>query len=337
MPISHLRRAPDRYCAARHTTRYARVSRLIPLAEWDVHYEAIAAIEALKQERNAIVLAHNYQRPEVFHGVADFQGDSLALARHAASSNAAVIVMCGVHFRAESAKLLAPDKIVLLPDLAAGCSLAESISAADVRELRARHPGVPVVCYVNTSAAVKAECDSCCTSANAIEVVESFGAAEVILVPDQYLASHVAAHTTVRIISWPGRCEVHERFTASDIAEYRHATGAYVLAHPECRPDVQLAADYVGSTSGMIAELAERRPRRAALITECSMSDNVCSAFPETEFLRPCNLCPHMQRIGLGGIRASLETLQPQIHVSPEVAQGARRATRRMLEPGRRP
>jgi quinolinate synthase len=331
MPLTSALPDSGFYDEARHARRHERVARTIPRAEWDVHYETIAAIEALKRGRNAIVLAHNYQRAEIFHGVADFQGDSLALARHAAWSDASVVVMCGVHFMAETAKLLAPDKTVLLPDLGAGCSLAESIGAEDVRALRARHPDAPAVCYVNTSAAVKAECDVCCTSANAIEVVESFGAPEVIFVPDQYLAMHVAAHTSVRIIGWPGRCEVHEQFTAGDIREYRGMTGAFVLAHPECPREVQLAADYVGSTSGMIAALERRRPQRAVLITECSMSDNVCGAFPETEFVRPCNLCPHMQRITLEGIRASLEKLAPQIHVPADVADAARRATWRML------
>jgi quinolinate synthase len=306
----------------------------MPTAEWDAHYELISAIEALKRTRDAIVLAHNYQRPEIFHGVADFQGDSLALARHAATSNAAVIVMCGVRFMAEAAKLLAPDKIVLLPDPLANCSLADSITAEDVRALRARHPGVPVVCYVNTSAAVKAECDSCCTSANAVQIVEGLGAPEVIFVPDEHLAAHVAAHTHVRIISWQGRCEVHERFNGPEVHEYRNTTGAFVLAHPECSMEVQAAADYVGSTAGMISALENERPPRAVLITECSMSDNICGAFPEIEFLRPCNLCPHMQRITLPKILASLEHMAPAIHIPADVADGARRAAWRMLQLG---
>lgn len=319
-----------RYTAARHDQRYSRVARFMPKGEWDAYYDLVAGIERLKHERDAIVLAHNYMRPEIFHGVADFQGDSLA--RQAAGSSASVIVMGGVRFMAESAKLLSPEKTVLLPDSGAGCSLADSITASDVRLLRALHPGVPVVCYVNTSAAVKAECDSCCTSANAVEVVESMGAPEVILVPDEYLAAHVAARTSVRILSWKGRCEVHERFTAPEIREYQRATGAFVLAHPECSPDVQSAADYVGSTSGMIAVLERQRPARAVLITECSMSDNVCGAFPATQFLRPCNLCPHMQRITLGNIKTSLEHMAPEVHVPAGIAEAARRATRRMLE-----
>jgi len=323
------------YDAAEHARRYARVARLMPAAEWELHFEAVAAIEALKRERNAVVLAHNYQRPEVFHGIADFQGDSLELARQAAQSTADVIVMCGVRFMAETAKLLAPARTVLLPDLEAGCSLAESITPEDIRALRRQHPGVPVVCYVNTSAAVKAECDVCCTSSNALRVVESLGVPEVIFVPDEYLAAHVAAHTKVRIIPWQGHCEVHERFTGQEVREFRDAAQVYVLAHPECPRDVQEAADFVGSTSGMIAALGRAQPARAVLITECSMADNISGAFPHIDFLRPCNLCPHMQRITLPAVRASLERLAPAIEVPADVAAGARRAVERMLELGR--
>lgn len=324
------------YDPSQHAHRYSRVSRLMPVAEWDAHYELVAAIEALKRKRNAVVLAHNYQRPEIFHGVADVQGDSFTLARWAAHSEADVIVLCGVHFMAETAKLLAPDKKVLLPDAQAGCSLADSITAQDVLALRARHPHAPVVCYVNTSAAVKAVCDVCCTSANAVEVVEDLGTDEVIFVPDEYLAAHVAAHTNVRIIPWQGRCEVHERFTGEEVRDYRRMTNSFVLAHPECSRDVQLAADFVGSTSGMIEALRQRRPARAMLITECSMSDNVCNEFPETEFARPCNLCPHMQRITLANIRDCLESLAPEICVPPDLAASARRSVQRMLEIDRR-
>lgn len=320
------------YDRAEHARRYARVQRLMPVAEWNALYEDIAEIEALKFKRNAIVLAHNYQRPEIFHGVADVQGDSLALARHASASSADVIVMCGVRFMAETARLLAPDRLVLLPDPQAGCSLADSISAAEVRALRARRPGAPVVCYINTSAEVKAECDACCTSANAVKVVESMRAREVILIPDEYLAAYVSARTSVRIISWNGRCEVHERFTADQINEYRRTTQAFVLAHPECAPEVQQVADYVGSTSGMIAALEKRRPERAVLITECSMSDNVTSAFPQTQFLRPCNLCSHMQRITLANIQACLENLAPAVEMPRAVADRARRTVERMLD-----
>ena len=323
------------YDIAEHARRHARVARLMPAAEWDVHYELVGAIEALKRERNAVVLAHNYQRPEIFHGVADFVGDSLELARKAAQSEADVIVMCGVRFMAKTAKLLSPQRTVLLPDLEAGCSLADSITPGDVRALRRGHPGVPVVCYVNTSAAVKNECDACCTSSNAQLVVESFGVPEVILVPDEYLAAHVASRTHVRVIPWGGHCEVHERFTGAEVREFRESARAYVLAHPECPRDVQEAADFVGSTSGMIAALEQARPERAVLITECSMADNIAGAFPGTDFLRPCNLCPHMQRITLAGVRASLEHLAPAIEVPEEIAAGARRAVQRMLDASR--
>jgi quinolinate synthase len=325
-------RAPARYDRAAHARRYAEVARLMPQYEWDVHFEELAIIQSLKHERNAIVLAHNYQRPEVFHGIADVQGDSLALARAAATSDADVIVMCGVRFMAETAKLLAPDRTVLLPDDTAGCSLADSISPADIRALRERYPGRPVVCYVNTSAAVKAECDACCTSANVVRIVEGFGSEEVILVPDEYLAAYAARHARVRIVSWRGRCEVHERFTGDEVREYRGATGAYVLAHPECPVDVQAAADYVGSTAGMIRALQREQPERAMLITECSMSDNISSAFPRTQFLRPCNLCPHMQLNTLAKVRRCLEEMSPQVTVPRDIAQRAARAVRRMID-----
>jgi quinolinate synthase len=311
---------------------YGRPRGAIWEAEWLLFEPLIADIGRLKIARKAIILAHNYQTPDIFHGVADIQGDSLALAREAADSDAEVIVVCGVRFMAETAKLLNPHRTVLLPDAQAGCSLAEAIGPGDVRELRRRHPGVPVVCYVNTSAAVKAECDVCCTSANAVSVVDSLGAERVILLPDEYLARYVASQTEVDIISWHGHCEVHTRFKASDVAEYRALTGAYVLAHPECPDDVQRAADYVGSTSGMIAELAARRPGSALLLTECSMSDNVAAVHPEIHFLRPCHLCPHMKRITLAKIRECLERLRPQVEVPGEVAVKAQRAVLRMLE-----
>ncbi len=320
------------YTANEHKRRYERVAQIMPEAEWDASFELIESIERLKSERNAIVLAHNYQRPEIYHGVADLHGDSLALARRAATCDADVIVMCGVRFMAETGKLLSPNKTVLLPAADAGCSLADSITAEDVRALRRQHPGVPVVCYVNTSAAVKAECDVCCTSANAVEIVESLGTPAVIFVPDEYLANYVAARTSVRIIPWRGRCEVHERFTGEQIASYRNDTRAYVLAHPECPPEVQRAADYVGSTSGMIAKLSERRPDRAVLITECSMASNICAEFPETKFIQPCNLCPHMQRITLRGIEHALRNLQPAIELPQSVAYAASVCVRRMVD-----
>jgi len=316
---------------------YQRVRSVIPEVEWPVHAPYVAAINRLKRERGAVILAHNYQTPEIFHGVADLVGDSLALARQAAETDAEVIVLCGVHFMAETAKILSPAKTVLIPDARAGCSLAESITAEDVRLLRQRYPGAPVVTYVNTSAAVKAESDVCCTSANAAAVVESLGAERVIFLPDEYLGRHVARQTEVEVILWRGRCEVHERFTAAEIRDFRRRfDGITVLAHPECPPEVLAEADFVGSTSAMIRHVAEARPRRVVMVTECSMSDNVAVEHPDVEFIRPCNLCPHMKRITLPKILRSLETMTERVEVEPEVAARARRAVERMLAVGRR-
>jgi quinolinate synthase len=313
-----------------------RVRRVVPEMEWPVHAPFVDAIREWKRERNAVILAHNYQTPEIFHGVADLTGDSLALAQMAAKTDAEVIVMAGVHFMAETAKILSPEKTVLMPDLEAGCSLAESITAADVRLLRERYPAAPVVTYVNTSAAVKAESDVCCTSANAVEVVESLRTDRVIFLPDEYLGRYVASKTKTEIILWMGHCEVHERFTGEEIEAYRRQhPGIAVLAHPECPPDVLAASDFVGSTSGLIRHVEEHRPRRAVLITECSMSDNVAVQFPEVEFVRPCNLCPHMKRITLPNILRSLREMEHRVDVEPEVAERARGAVERMLAVGR--
>jgi quinolinate synthase len=316
--------------------RYAKVSQLIPEIEWTVHAPLILEIERLKRERGAVILAHNYQTVEIFHGVADLTGDSLALARQAAETDADVIVMCGVHFMAETAKVLNPGKTVLIPDLEAGCSLAESITAEDVRRLKRRYPGVPVVTYVNTTAEVKAETDVCCTSANAVEVVESLGSDRVIFLPDEYLGKWVASQTDVEVILWQGHCEVHERFTPDDIEVFRRQwPGVKVLAHPECDLPVLEAADMVGSTAGMIRWVADTRPERVAMITECSMSDNVAAEFPDIDFVRPCNVCPHMKRITLAAIAASLRELRYPVEVDPAIADRARRAVERMLEVGR--
>jgi quinolinate synthase len=312
---------------------YARVSRTVTRAEWELYAPYIARIAALKTERNAVVLAHHYQTSEIYRCVADVVGDSLTLAKAAAETDADVIVMCGVHFMAETAKLLNPEKVVLLPDLAAGCSLAESITAADVRALRAAHPGAPVVTYVNTSAEVKAESDVCCTSANAVAVVESLDVPKVIFLPDEYLGAFVASKTNVEIVTWKGHCEVHERFSGTEIAELREMhPEIVVLAHPECPPDVLAVADFVGSTTAMLGYVKEKRPVRVAMITECSMAGNLVDAFPEIEFTQPCNLCPHMQRITLPKILRSLEEMAPQIDIDPLVAGRARRAVERMTE-----
>ena len=322
--------------AARTAAVYDRVRAVIPPVEWPVHAPYVDAIRRLKEHRGAVVLAHNYQTPEIFHGVADLCGDSLALAQQAAETDADVIVVCGVHFMAETAKILSPGRTVLIPDLEAGCSLASSITAADVQLLRERYPGAPVVTYVNTSADVKAASDICCTSSNAVEIVESLGAERVIFLPDEYLGRYVASRTDVEVVLWRGHCEVHERFRAEDLRGYRASyPGVQIYAHPECPPDVLAEADYVGSTAGLLRQVEAARPQRVVLVTECSMSDNVAVAHPEVEFIRPCNLCPHMKRITLPGILASLERMQHEVTVAPAVADRARRAVERMLEVGR--
>lgn len=318
---------------ARTAPLYDRVKTVIPSIEWPGFAEDIDAILALKRKRDAVILAHNYQTPEIFHCVADIVGDSLALAREAMKVDAGVIVLAGVHFMAETAKLLNPGKRVLIPDLDAGCSLAASITAADVRLLRQRYPGVPVVTYVNTSAAVKAESDICCTSGNARRIVESLGVPKVIMLPDEYLAQNIAAETGVEIVTWAGHCEVHERFTAQDIRQLRAGhPGIVVLAHPECPPEVVGESDFTGSTAAMIDYVDAKRPARVVLVTECSMSDNVAVQHPEVEFIRPCNLCPHMKQITLPKIRRTLETMRHEVTIDPAVAQPARRAVERMLE-----
>jgi len=322
--------------ARRTADAYARMARVMPEIEWPVHAPYVDAIREWKAKRNAVVLAHNYQTPEIFHGVADITGDSLALAQKAAETDADVIVMAGVHFMAETAKILSPEKTVLIPDTAAGCSLASSITAADVRLLRERYPDSPVVTYVNTSAEVKAESDVCCTSANAVEVVESLGVPRVIFLPDEYLGRYVASQTKTEIVLWQGHCEVHERFTGAEVEGFRKQhPDVTVLAHPECPPDVLAAADYVGSTAGMVRHLESARPSRVVLVTECSMSDNVAVHFPKTEFVRPCNLCPHMKRITLPKILHALQAMEHRVEVEPAVAERARRAVERMLAVGR--
>ncbi len=317
---------------ARTAPLYERVKSVIPPMEWPAFAGDIDAILALKRQRNAVILAHNYQTPEIFHCVADIVGDSLALAREAMTVEAAVIVLAGVHFMAETAKLLNPAKTVLIPDAAAGCSLASSITPADVRLLRQRYPGVPIVTYVNTSAAVKAQSDICCTSGNAKKIVESLGVDRVIMLPDEYLAQNIAAQTGVEIIAWTGHCEVHERFTAAEIRLLREQhPGVVVLAHPECPPEVVAEADFAGSTAAMIEYVGAEKPARVVMVTECSMSDNVAADHPDIEFVRPCNLCPHMKRITLPKIRRALETLTHEVTIDPAVATGARRAVERML------
>ncbi len=315
---------------------YAKVANFIPKMEWHAYAPVIAEINRLKREKDAVILAHNYMTPEIFHGVGDFVGDSLALAREAARTDAKVIVQAGVHFMAETSKILSPEKTVLIPSLEAGCSLASSITGADVRLLKQKYPGLPVVSYVNTSAEVKAESDICCTSGNAVRVVETiardFGTNTVIMIPDKYLARNVAAQTGVKVITWEGSCEVHERFTAQEIRGYRAAhPGITVLAHPECPPEVVAEADFAGSTAAMIRYVGDKKPKRVVMVTECSMSDNVAVEYPETEFVRPCNLCPHMKRITLDGILHSLQTMTIEVIVPADIAARAKAPIDRML------
>ncbi len=311
---------------------YARVQHVITPMEWPHYAPLIKSINELKKERQAVILAHNYMTPEIFHCVADFKGDSLQLAKEAARTGAKVIVQAGVHFMAETSKLLSPDKTVLIPDLRAGCSLAASITADDVRMLREAYPGVPIVTYVNTSAAVKAECDITCTSSNAVQVVESLNAPRVLCIPDQYLAKWVQSQTKVEIITWKGACEVHERFTGAELdAMRKDDPGLKIIAHPECPPDVIAVADFTGSTSKMIGWVMDKRPKKVMLVTECSMASNVAIEAPDVEFIRPCNLCPHMKRISLENIYESLVHLQHEVTVDPDVAARARRAVERMV------
>ncbi|MDX2276201.1 MAG: quinolinate synthase NadA [Hyphomonadaceae bacterium] len=315
---------------------YEKVKHVVPAIEWPAYAPLIAAINELKRQKNAVILAHNYMTPEIFHCVGDFRGDSLQLAREAAETDAEVIVQAGVHFMAETSKILAPEKTVLIPDLRAGCSLAASITGADVRLIKERFPGVPVVTYVNTSADVKAESDITCTSSNAAAVVEwaarEWNTDRVILIPDEFLAKNVAAQTGIKIISWHGRCEVHERFTAEDVAELREAhPGIIVLAHPECPPDVMAAADFAGSTAALQNYVLEKQPGKVVLLTECSMSDNVAAMAPNVDFVRPCNLCPHMKRITLEAIYDALRDMKHEVLIPEDVRIRAKRAIDAML------
>ena len=315
---------------------YQKISRAIPEIEWSTYAPYIFKINQLKKKKNAVILAHNYQTPEIYHGVSDFSADSLALAIEAAKTKADIIVMCGVHFMAETAKLMSPEKKVLLPDMRAGCSLSSSITGADVRKLKKENPGVPVVSYVNTSADVKAETDVCCTSANAVKIVNSLNVKKVIFLPDDYLAKYVASQTDVEIISWKGTCEVHEKFNDTEINEIRkNNPGIKVIAHPECPPDVIKASDFAGSTSGMIKYVKDNQPNKVMMVTECSMSDNVQVDNPNVQFIRPCNLCPHMKRITLPKILDCLENETNEITMSNETIEKARKSVERMAEIGR--
>ncbi len=315
---------------------YSKISKSIPEAEWKIHAPIIDKINKLKKEKNTIILAHNYQTPEIYHGVADISADSLALAIEAAKTSANKIIMCGVHFMAETAKLMSPNKKVFLPDMSAGCSLSSSITGSDVRLLKQKYPGVPVVSYVNTSADVKAETDVCCTSANAVKVVESLNVEKVIFLPDKYLADYVAKNTKVKIISWEGTCVVHEQFTRKEIEEIKSQNpGIKIIAHPECPPDVIAASDFAGSTSGMIDYVKNKQPKKVMLVTECSMSDNVEADNPDVSFIKPCNLCPYMKKINLKKILDCLENETNEIILDSKTIEAARKSVIRMTEIGR--
>ena len=333
LPRPNLEWTPEVEAATAHL--YERVAKVMPPVEWPFHAPYVKAINELKRERNAVILAHNYQTPEIYHCVADYVGDSLQLAKLAAASPADVIVQGGVHFMAETSKILSPEKTVLIPDSEAGCSLAASITGADVRALRVEYPGVPIVAYVNTSAEVKAEVDICCTSSNALKIVESLGSDRVIMLPDKYLAQNVAAQTKVKIIAWHGACEVHERFTAEEIQSYRADNpGVKIIAHPECPREVVEISDFAGSTAAMIDYVRNNKPARVLLVTECSMADNVAAETTGTEFIRPCNFCPHMKRITLPKILDSLIYMREEVLVDPLLAERARASVQRMIDVG---
>ena len=315
---------------------FNKISKVVPEIEWKIHAPLIYEINKLKKEKNAVILAHNYQTPEIFHGIADFASDSLALAIEATRTQADIIVMCGVHFMAETVKLMNPSKKVLLPDMSAGCSLSSSITGKDVRILKEKYPGVPVVSYVNTSADVKAETDVCCTSANAVKVVESLGVEKVIFLPDDYLAKYVASNTKVKIISWKGTCIVHEQFTAKEINEIKEQNpGIVIIAHPECPPDVINASDFTGSTTGMSEYVKKNQPKKVMMVTECSMSDNVQVENPKVEFVKPCNLCPYMKKITLPKILNCLENESNEIIIPDNLMKKARLSVERMTAIGR--
>jgi quinolinate synthase len=312
-----------------------RVSSVINPLEWPYFAVRIKAINALKEAKNAVILAHNYMTPEIFHCVADIRGDSLQLAIEASKTDADVIVQAGVYFMAETSKLLCPDKTVLIPDLKAGCSLAASINAEDIKLLRQQNPGIPVVTYVNTTAEVKAESDICCTSSNVIDIVEGLGVPAVILLPDEFLANYVQARTKVKIITWPGRCEVHEQYKAEDLIQYRELEPSIeIVAHPECPPDVIAEADFTGSTASMISHIENKKPRKVFLITECSMASNISAQMPDVEFVKPCNMCPHMKRISLDNILSSLLYMKNEVALDLSIADRAKRAITRMIEAG---
>ncbi|WP_300513388.1 quinolinate synthase NadA [Aliiroseovarius sp.] len=334
---AHYDLTPSPELAAEMQDVYARMDRVITPPEWAVFAPYVKAINALKKERGAVILGHNYMTPEVFHGVSDFVGDSLQLAMKAAEVEADVIVQAGVHFMAETSKILSPEKTVLMPDMAAGCSLAESITAEGIAEMRARYPGAPVVSYVNTTAEVKAASDICCTSSNAVQIVNAMEADTVIMTPDQYLAQNVAGEADKNVVYWPGSCIVHEQYTAQDLRDFREWNpGTRLIAHPECTPEVVAEADFSGSTSGIIKYVTDQKPEKAMLITECSMASNIADELPEVDFVGPCNMCPYMKKITLEKILYVLHTMDNQVEVDPAVAEKARQSVQAMIDLSRK-
>ncbi|MEW2912900.1 quinolinate synthase NadA [Leisingera sp. JC11] len=331
---NHYDLAPNPALAEQMADVYARMDRVVNPVEWATHAPYVAAILELKKQRNAVILAHNYMTPEIYHGISDVVGDSLQLAIEATRVKADVIVQCGVHFMAETSKILSPEKTVLIPDMEAGCSLAESITAEGVAEMRRRYPGAPVVTYVNTTAEVKAASDICCTSSNAAQIVAAMEEDTIIMTPDQYLAQNIAQQVPEKnIVWWEGSCIVHEQYTAKDLRDFREWNpGTRLIAHPECPPDVVAEADFSGSTSGIVKYVTDEKPEKALLITECSMASNIADQLPEVEFVGPCNMCPYMKKITLEKVLWSLHTMTEPVEVDPEVAEKARIAVQRMID-----
>ncbi|MEL6594349.1 MAG: quinolinate synthase NadA [Pseudomonadota bacterium] len=325
--------APSTTLAESMEDIYRKMDRVVTPPDWVTYAPYVRAINELKKKRNAVILGHNYMTPEIYHGVSDFVGDSLQIAMKAQEVDADVIVQAGVHFMAETSKILSPEKTVLMPDMEAGCSLAESITADGIEEMRAQYPGAPVVTYVNTTAEVKAASDICCTSSNAVQIVDAMDSDTVIMTPDQYLAQNVANQSKKNIVFWPGSCIVHEQYTAKDLRDFREWNpGTRLIAHPECPPDVVAEADYSGSTSGIIKYVNDEKPEKAMLITECSMASNIADSLPEVDFVGPCNMCPYMKKISLEKILYVLHTMENQVEVDPSVAEGARQSVQKMID-----
>ncbi|WP_299643635.1 quinolinate synthase NadA [uncultured Ruegeria sp.] len=329
--------APSATLANEMKETFARMDRVVSPPDWAIYAPYVRAINALKKKRNAVILGHNYMTPEIYHGVSDFVGDSLQLAIKASEVEEDVIVQAGVHFMAETSKILSPEKTVLMPDMDAGCSLAESITAEGIDEMRAKYPGAPVVSYVNTTAEVKAASDICCTSSNALQIVNAMESDTVIMTPDQYLAQNVANESHKNVVYWPGSCIVHEQYTAQDLRDFREWNpGTRLIAHPECPPDVVAEADYSGSTSGIIKYVHDEKPQKAMLITECSMASNIADELPEVDFVGPCNMCPYMKKITLEKILYALHTMEGQVEVAEDVAEKARKSVQAMIDLSRK-